>query len=176
MGGNTLEEVMRLQEPPVYDLMGSFKDVRVPVSKTGYPAHYVTSDTEYLKAQNQTEHNDLLNTFYPYRAEMPNWKELGIEEEAKSPHFNDEDEEIRKDLGVKSSVVEDITYNPDTNQAKVRLRNKWYTYNATPEQFERFIGEGSLGRALNRISNNHGSMYKSGNRGIPSFNSIFGGI
>ena len=172
----SLEEIMRLQEPPVDDLLGSFKDVRVPVQHTGYPAFYATSETEFLEPQTQKEHNDLLNTFYPYRGEMPDWKERGVEEEAKAPHFNDEDEVIRKDLGVRSSVVSDIAYNPDTQTAKVRIGNKWYNYNATPEQFKQFISEGSLGKALNRISNNHGSMLKSGNRSTPAMNSVFGGI
>ena len=71
----SLEEIMRLQEPPVDDLLGSFKDVRVPVQHTGYPALYATSETEFLEPQTQKEHNELLNTFYPYRGEMPDWKE-----------------------------------------------------------------------------------------------------
>ena len=165
-------------EPPVDEQLGVFGDINIPVQQTKTPAYWGMSnaDVPYTVAQTQEEHNRLLNTFYPYRGEMPDWKERGVEEEAKAPHFNDEDEVIRKDLGVRSSVVSDIAYNPDTQTAKVKLGNKWYNYNATPEQFKQFISEGSLGKALNRISNNHGSMLKSGNRSTPAMNSVFGGI
>lgn len=165
----------RLMEPPVDDLMGRFKDMHIPVGKTPMAALWSTNETEYLQPQTQFEHNELLNTYYPQRAELPNWKELGYQEEQKSPHFDNKDDKLRKNLNVKSSVVEDIIYNPNENLVSVKMGNKYYTYAGTPDQVKRFVQAGSIGEEINRINNNKGtSLQRTASRSVP-LNSIFGG-
>ena len=162
-------------EPMVDDLMGPFKDVHMPVGKTPMAALWSTNEIEYFQPQDQKEHNDLLNTYWPRRETMPNWKELGQEEEQKSPHFNDEDEAFRKNMNAKSSLVEDVTYDPNSNLVNVKMGGKEYTYAATPDQLKRFMSADSLGKEINRINKNRGtSLQKTASKHI-STNSIFGG-
>ena len=144
-----------LNEPMVNDLMNFDNALYIPVSKSGSPAnwHIRSGDQEYLVPQTQEEHDRLLNTYYPDRGRLRNWKELGEEEEKKSPHFSDKDGYPRKNLGAKSSVIEDMAFDPFQRKAWLQIRGKWYEYGASPEQFQRFLASGSLGREMNNIKN-----------------------
>ena len=166
-----------LGEPMVDDQLGSFNDIGIPVTPTPEPALWGMSEDliEYLKPQTQEEHNDLLNTYYAQRETDPQWKEKGIEEEKKSPLYNSKDVKLRTDLGAKSSVIKGMAYDPNSNLAMLRMGNKWYTYSATPEQFQRFLSFGSLGGEMNNIKNNHShSMTKIDVRKTPNVSSVLG--
>ena len=162
----------RGDEPMVDDQMGKFSDLRIPVSHTDGPALWGMSpaDRDYLTAQTQEEHNRLLNTFYPDRKSIKNWKELGQKVEQRDPRYSDKDTTTRKNLGAKSSVIRDIAYDKEHNLAMLNMNGKWYTYAATPEQFQRFLMSGSLGREMNNIKNNRStSMMKTSARKSPEF-------
>lgn len=166
-------------EPMVDEKLGQFEAIRVPVTKTGLPAHFVLdpSYADYLKAQTQEEHNALLNTFYPRRQEMPDWKERGQEVEKEAPKYTDRDSVIRKGVGVTSSVVDDIAYDKDKELAYVKMNGEWHNYNASPEQFRDFLSSGSLGRELSNIRNNKStSMSKAASRLQPTFKTVFAGL
>ena len=87
-----------LDEPMVNDLMNFDSALYIPVSKSGGPANWSirSGDQEFLVPQTQEEHDRLLNTYYPDRGRLKNWKELGQEEEKKAPHFSDKDSSPRK--------------------------------------------------------------------------------
>lgn len=164
----------KVDEPMVDDQMGSFNDIRIPVQHTDNPAHWGMSSTDipYVVAQSQDEHNKLLNTFYPQRKQLKNWKELGEEVEKNDPRFSDLDHTTRKKLGAKSSVIQDIAYDPNKNLAMLMMGGKWYTYSATPEQFQRYLTAGSLGREMNNIKYNRStSMNKTAARKTPELTS-----
>ena len=158
-------------EPMVDDQMGSFNDIRIPVQHTGSPAYWgmPSADIPYVTAQTQDEHNRLLNTFYPQRKVLPNWKELGSAVEKKDPRYSNVDVTTRKPLGAKSSVIQDIAYDPNKNLAMLMIGNKWYTYAATPEQFQQYLTAGSLGREMNNIKyGRSSSMSKTASRKTPA--------
>ena len=142
-----------LNEPMVNELMNFDNALYIPVSKSGGPANWSirSGDQEYLVPQTQEEHDRLLNTYYPDRGRLKNWKELGKEEEKKSPHFSDKDAYPRKDLKASSSVIRDMAFDSQNNRAWLKMGNKWYEYRATPSQFQRFLASGSLGREMNNI-------------------------
>ena len=144
-----------LNEPMVNDLMNFDNALYIPVSKSGRPANWSirSGDQEYLVPQTQEEHDRLLNTYYPDRGHLKNWKELGQEEEKKAPHFSDKDSSPRKNLGASSSVIRDMAYDAQNGKAWLKMGNNWYEYRATPEQFQRFLASGSLGREMNNIKN-----------------------
>lgn len=170
----TLAEVYN-DEPMVDEKLGAFGAIRVPVRKTSGAARFIMSpaDEKYLTAQTQEVHNDLLNTFYPNRAEMPDWKERGREVEQNDPRYTDKDAVVRGDLGVTSSVVQDTAYDKDKNLGYVKVNEKWLTFNASPEQFKNFLSSGSLGKELSNIRNNKStSMTETAARLQPVFNSI----
>ena len=145
----------REEEPMVDDKLGSFSAIEIPVQATSQPAYWgmSTSDIPYVTAQTQDEHNRLLNTFYPDRKNMKNWKELGQKVEERDPRYTDKDATTRKGLGAKSSVVQDMAFDKDKNLAWLKMGGQWYTYSATPSQFQKFLTSGSLGREMNRIKN-----------------------
>ena len=96
---------------------------------------------------------------------MKNWKERGREAEQKSPHYTDKDTTTRKRLGAKSSVIQDVAFDKDDNLAWLKVNGSWHTYSATPEQFQRFLSSGSLGREMNNINNGRStSMNKTATR------------
>lgn len=170
---------------PVDDQMGQFNDIFIPVQSTTSPAHWGISatDEDYVVPQSQEEHNKLLNTFFDQRAQYPNWQELGEEVEAKANHLNDTDTELRKKVGARSSVIQDMAFNPSKNLAWLKMNNQWYTYSATPRQFQDFLRSGSLGRAMNNIKfGRGGTMNKTAARIQPevssgnfsSFGKLFG--
>ena len=164
----------RGDEPMVDEQMGQFSDVRVPVSHTSGPAFWSMSpaDRDYLTPQTQEEHNRLLNTFYEDRKSMPNWKELGRTVEQRDPRFSDKDSTTRKNLGAKSSVIRDMAFDKEHNLAMLKMGDKWYTYSSTPEQFQRFLMSGSLGREMNNIKHGRStSMMKTAARKTPTFKS-----
>lgn len=167
-----------LNEPMVDEQMGSFGDIRIPVSHLPGAAQYwgaVGNALDYVTPQTQEEHNKLLNTYYNQRTTNPKWKEMGRAAEKDSPHYNDKDNVIRKDIGARSSVVQDIGYNKDQNLAYLKIGNNWYTYAATPEQFKAFLQAGSLGREMNNIKNGKStSISKTSARKTPNF--MHGGI
>lgn len=148
-------------EPMVDERLGRFQNVRVPVSY--YPGQAQLwsmnmSDSDYLVPQTQKEHNDLLNKYYAQRKTDPQWKEKGRAAEKDSPHYNDKDNSLRKNLGARSSFVTDIVYDPETQRAMIQLGGgKYYTYSCTPEQLRAFMSAGSLGREINRIKWGRGS-------------------
>lgn len=148
-----------LLEPPVNDPLGRSGAIRVPVRRTSTPAYWGISPTNlpYVTPQSQEEHNRLLNTFYPQRATMPNWKEKGREIEKKDPRYTSRDSQPRRSIGGSSSVVEDIAFDKDKNLGFLKMGNKWHTYSSTPDQFKRFLSSGSLGREMNNIKNNKSS-------------------
>jgi len=159
-------------EAPVNDTMGTFSDLRIPVSQTSSPAMWSMSpaDRDYLIAQTQDQHNQLLNTFYPDRDRIPNWKELGQTVEQRDPRYSDKDSTTRKNLGARSSVIQDMAYDKEHNLAMLKMGGTWYTYSATPEQFRRFLSAGSLGQEMNRIKNGKStSMMKTAARKTPEF-------
>lgn len=162
----------RENEPMVDDKLGSFSAIEIPVQATEQPAYWgmSPSDIPYVTAQTQDEHNRLLNTFYPDRKSMKNWKELGQKVEERDPRYTDKDATTRKKLGAKSSVVKDMAFDKDKNLAWLKLGDKWYTYSATPDQFQRFLTSGSLGREMNRIKHDRStSMNKTAARVQPKF-------
>lgn len=153
-----------LLEPPVNEPLGRSGAIRVPVRRTSTPAYWGISPTNlpYVTPQSQEEHNRLLNTFYPQRATMPNWKEKGRQVEKKDPRYTSKDATPRRSIGGSSSVVEDMAFDKDKNLGFLKMGNKWHTYSASPEQFRRFLSSGSLGREMSNISNNKStSMSKS---------------
>ena len=165
----------RALEPPVDDLMGSFRDVHMSVGKTPMAALWSTNETDYFQPQTQIEHNELLNKYWPYRETMPDWKEQGQIAEAESPHFNSKDDKFRKNFDAKSSVIEDVIFNPESNLVTLKVNGKNYTYAGNADQVKRFMNAGSLGKEFNRINNNKGtSLQRTASRSVP-LNSIFGG-
>jgi hypothetical protein len=164
----------RADEPMVDEQMGQFSDLRVPVSHTSGPALWSMSpaDRDYLTPQTQEEHNRLLNTFYEDRKSMPNWRELGQRVEQRDPRYSDKDSTTRKSLGAKSSVIQDMAFDKEHNLAMLKMGGNWYTYSSTPEQFQKFLMSGSLGREMNNIKNGRStSMMKTAARKTPSFKS-----
>lgn len=164
----------REEEPMVDDKLGSFSAIEIPVQATSQPAYWgmSSSDIPYVTAQTQDEHNRLLNTFYPDRKNMKNWKELGQKVEQRDPRYTDKDATTRKGLGAKSSVVQDMAFDKDKNLAWLKMGGQWYTYSATPVQFHKFLTSGSLGREMNRIKNDKStSMNKTAARIQPKFQS-----
>ena len=162
----------REEEPMVDDKLGSFSAIEIPVQTTSQPAYWgmSTSDIPYVTAQTQDEHNRLLNTFYPDRKNMKNWKELGQKVEQRDPRYTDKDATTRKGLGAKSSVVQDMAFDKDKNLAWLKMGGQWYTYSATPDQFQKFLTSGSLGREMNRIKHDKStSMNKTSARLQPKF-------
>ena len=159
-----------LLEPPVNDPLGRSGAIRVPVRRTGTPAYWGISPSNipYVTAQSQEEHNRLLNTFYPQRATMPNWKSRGRDVEKKDPRYTSRDATPRSNIGASSSVIEDAAYDKDKNLGFLKMGNKWHTYNSSPDQFRRFLSSGSLGREMNNINHNKStSMSKSMARVAP---------
>lgn len=164
--------INRGDEPMVDEKMGPFSAIEIPVQATQQPAYWgmPSSDIPYVTAQTQDEHNRLLNTFYPDRKTMKDWKERGQEVEKKDPRYTDKDATPRKKLGARSSVVQDMAFDKDQNLAWLKMGEKWYTYSATPEQFQRFLTAGSLGQEMNRIKNNRStSMNKTDAKIQPKF-------
>ena len=162
----------REEEPMVDDKLGSFSAIEIPVQTTSQPAYWgmPSSDIPYVTAQTQDEHNRLLNTFYPDRKNMKNWKELGQKVEERDPRYTDKDATTRKGLGAKSSVVQDMAFDKDKNLAWLKMGGQWYTYSATPNQFQKFLTSGSLGREMNRIKHDKStSMNKTAARVQPKF-------
>ena len=162
----------REEEPMVDDKLGSFSAIEIPVQTTSQPAYWgmSSSDIPYVTAQTQDEHNRLLNTFYPDRKNMKNWKELGQKVEQRDPRYTDKDATTRKGLGAKSSVVQDMAFDKDKNLAWLKMGGQWYTYSATPDQFQKFLTSGSLGREMNRIKHDKStSMNKTSARLQPKF-------
>lgn len=162
----------REEEPMIDDKLGSFSAIEIPVQATSQPAYWgmSQSDIPYVTAQTQEEHNRLLNTFYPDRKNMKNWKELGQKVEERDPRYTDKDATTRKGLGAKSSVVQDMAFDKDKNLAWLKMGGQWYTYSATPGQFHKFLTSGSLGREMNRIKNDKStSMNKTSARLQPKF-------
>ena len=162
----------KADEPMVDDKLGSFSAIEIPVQATAQPAYWgmSPSDIPYVTAQTQDEHNRLLNTFYPDRKAIKNWKELGQIAEREDPRYTDKDATTRKHLGAKSSVVQDMAFDKDKNLAWLKMGGHWYTYSATPGQFHKFLTSGSLGREMNNIKNNKSSsMSKTAARLLPKF-------
>lgn len=162
----------REDEPMVDDKLGSFSAIEIPVQATSQPANWgmSSSDIPYVTAQTQEEHNRLLNTFYPDRKNMRNWKEMGQKVEERDPRYTDKDATTRKGLGAKSSVIQDMAFDKDKNLAWLKMGGQWYTYSATPDQFQRFLTSGSLGREMNNIRNNKSSsMSRTSARLQPKF-------
>ena len=162
----------REDEPMIDDKLGSFSAIEIPVQATSQPAYWgmSSSDIPYVTAQTQEEHNRLLNTFYPDRKNMKNWKEMGQKVEQRDPRYTDKDATTRKRLGAKSSVVQDMAFDKDKNLAWLKMGGQWYTYSATPEQFQKFLTSGSLGREMNRIKHDRStSMNKTAARVQPKF-------
>lgn len=159
-------------EPMVDEKLGQFSAIEIPVQETSIPAYWgmSPSDIPYVTAQSQDEHNSLLNTYYPYRKTMKNWKEKGRETEQKAPHYTDKDATTRKNLGAKSSVIQDMAFDKDKNLAWLKMGGQWHTYSATPDQFQRFLTSGSLEREMNNIRNNKStSMSKTATKIPPKF-------
>ena len=159
-------------EPMVDDQLGSFSAIEIPVQATEQPAHWSMSlsDIPYVTAQTQEEHNRLLNTYYPYRKTMKNWKEMGQKVEERDPRYTDKDATTRKNLGAKSSVIQDMAFDKDKNLAWLKMGGQWHTYSATPDQFQRFLTSGSLEREMNNIRNNKStSMNKTATKIPPKF-------
>ena len=162
----------RENEPMIDDKLGSFSAIEIPVQATKQPAYWgmSQSDIPYVTAQTQEEHNRLLNTFYPDRKSMKNWKEMGQKVEERDPRYTDKDATTRKRLGARSSVVQDMAFDKGKNLAWLKMGGQWYTYSATPEQFQKFLTSGSLGREMNRIKHDRStSMNKTAARVHPKF-------
>ena len=163
----------RADEPMVDEQMGQFSDLRVPVSHTSGPALWSMSpaDRAYLTPQTQEEHNRLLNTFYEDRKTMPNWRELGRIVEQRYPRYSDKDSTTRKNLGAKSSVIQDMAFDKEHNLAMLKMGGNWYTYSSTPEQFQKFLMSGP-DEEMNNIKNGRStSMMKTAARKTPTFKS-----
>lgn len=155
----SVTSVYSAAEPMLNERMGRFKDLHIPVAGTNSPANWSLSpgDQEYLVPQTQEEHDRLLNTFYAARAQYPDWKERGQEVESQSKHYTDKDAVPRKNLRARSSVIQDMAYDKERNLAMLMMGGKWYTYSATPEQFQHFLMSGSLGREMNNIKHDRGT-------------------
>ena len=162
-------------EPMVDEQMGMFGDIRIPVNhRPGSAQNWSANGNslDYVTPQTQEEHNSLLNKYYPYRKTMKNWKEMGRAAEKESPHYSNTDKVIRKDIGARSSVIQDMAYDKTNKLAMLKMDGQWYTYSATPEQFKSFLSSGSLGREMNRIKHDRStSMNRTAIRKSPSFNS-----
>lgn len=162
-----------IDEPMVDEQMGMFGDIRIPVNhRPGSAQNWsaVGNSLDYVTPQTQEEHNSLLNKYYPYRKTMKNWKEMGRAAEKESPHYSDTDKVIRKDIGARSSVIQDMAYDKTNKLAMLKMDGKWYTYSATPEQFKSFLSSGSLSREMNRIKNDRStSMNKTAIKKNPNF-------
>lgn len=173
--GKVLGQLNEVDEPMVDEQMGIFGDIRIPViHRPGSAQNWSANGNslDYVTPQTQDEHNSLLNKYYPYRKTMKNWKEMGRAAEKESPHYSDTDKVIRKDIGAKSSVIQDIAYDKTNKLAMLKMDGQWYTYSATPEQFKSFLSSGSLGREMNRIKHDRSmSMNKTAIKKNPSFNS-----
>lgn len=173
--GKVLGQLNEVDEPMVDEQMGIFGDIRIPViHRQGSAQNWSANGNslDYVTPQTQDEHNSLLNKYYPYRKTMKNWKEMGRAAEKESPHYSDTDKVIRKDIGAKSSVIQDIAYDKTNKLAMLKMDGQWYTYSATPEQFKSFLSSGSLGREMNRIKHDRStSMNKTAIKKNPSFNS-----
>lgn len=150
LGANKMTRGLN-NEPPVHEELGDFGALYIPVSKTNSPANWSIGDVDYVIPQTQDEHDALLNTFYNQRNVLPDWKERGREAEKKAKHYNSNDDSPRSDLGAKSSVIQEVAYDPDGNSAWLQMNGKWYQYSATPDQFQTFLKSGSLGKEMNRI-------------------------
>ena len=170
-GGGPLNEV---DEPMVDEQMGMFGDIRIPINhRPGSAQNWSANGNslDYVTPQTQDEHNSLLNKYYPYRKTMKNWKEMGRAAEKDSPHYSDTDKVIRKDIGARSNVIQDMAYDKTNKLAMLKMDGQWYTYSATPEQFKSFLQSGSLGREMNRIKNDRStSMNKTAIRKSPNLN------
>ena len=159
-------------EPMVDEKLGGFSAIRLPVQPTASPAYWGISptDTQYVTAQTQDEHNRLLNTFYPDRKKMKNWKEMGRKVEQRDPRYNSKDATTRKSIGAKSSVVQDMAFDKDKSLAWLKMGGQWYTYASTPSQFQSFLSSGSLGKEMNSIKHDRStSMNKTAARLQPKF-------
>lgn len=150
LGANKMTQGLD-DEQPVHEELGDFGALYIPVSKTNSAANWSIGDVDYIIPQTQEEHDALLNTFYNQRNVVPDWKEKGREEEQKAKHYNSNDSEPRSDLGAKSSVIQEVAYDPEGNSAWLQMNGKWYQYSATPDQFQTFLKSGSLGKEMNRI-------------------------
>ena len=161
-------------EPMVDEQMGMFGDIRIPVNhRPGSAQNWSANGNslDYVTPQTQEEHNSLLNKYYPYRKTMKNWKEMGRAAEKESPHYSNTDKVIRKDIGARSSVIQDMAYDKTNKLAMLKMDGQWYTYSATPEQFKSFLQSGSLGREMDNIKNDRStSMNRTAIRKSPSFN------
>ena len=172
--GKVLGKLNEVDEPMVDEQMGMFGDIRIPViHRPGFAQNWSANGNalEYVTPQTQDEHNSLLNTYYPYRKTMKNWKEMGRAAEKDSPHYSDTDNVIRKDIGARSNVIQDMAYDKTNKLAMLKMDGQWYTYSATPEQFKSFLRSGSLGREMNRINNDRStSMNRTAIRKSPNLN------
>lgn len=161
-----------LLEPMVNEPLGPFGAINIPVQPTATPAYWGMSPSHipYVTPQTQEVHNRLLNTFYPQREKMPNWKERGREVERKDPRYSSSDNTTRTNLGARSCVIQDVAFDKDKNLGWLKIGNQWHTYSATPEQFKRFLRSGSLGKEMNNIQHNKSmSMNKTAARIPPVF-------
>ena len=172
--GKVLGQLNEVDEPMVDEQMGMFGDIRIPViHRPGSAQNWSANGNslDYVTPQTQDEHNSLLNKYYPYRKTMKNWKEMGRAAEKESPHYSDTDKVIRKDIGARSSVIQDMAYDKTNKLAMLKMDGQWYTYSATPEQFKSFLQSGSLGREMDNIKNDRStSMNRTAIRKSPSFN------
>ena len=146
----------RNNEPMVDERLGSFSDITIPVGRTAEPAYWGMdpTDSDYVTPQSQLEHNALLNTYYPYRRLLPNWRELGRQKEKQAKHYSSQDTTTRKPLGAFSSVVGSIVYDTDRNIATVDMGGTPLSFSATPSQLQSFLSSGSLGREISNILHN----------------------
>lgn len=63
-----------------------------------------------------------------------------------------------------------MAFDKDKNLAWLKMGGQWYTYSATPDQFQKFLTSGSLGREMNRIKHDRStSMNKTAARLQPKF-------
>lgn len=146
---------MGLDEPMVDERLGSFQKISIPV-RYGHPKSWqlAPSHKEYLIPQTDKEHLDLLNKYYAFRATDPMWKEHGRQAEQESPHFNDKDTTLRKNIDARSSWIEGVQYDPTNKRVYIDFGGgNVYEYGATPDQFRRFMSSGSLGAQISRIKN-----------------------
>lgn len=140
------------EEPMVNEKLGAFQKIAIPVSM-GMPLawHIRPDDVDYLIAQDDKEHNDLLNKYYAQRRTNPMWKELGRIAEREAAHFNDKDTSLRKNIGAKSSWIKGVEYDPERQLVFLDFGGKQYKYAATPAQFKEFMSRGSLGAQITPI-------------------------
>ena len=124
-GSGPLNEV---DEPMVDEQMGMFGDIRIPINhRPGSAQNWSANGNslDYVTPQTQEEHNSLLNKYYPYRKTMKNWKEMGRAAEKDSPHYSDTDKVIRKDIGARSSVIQDMAYDKTNKKARSPWNISW---------------------------------------------------